>query len=104
MNSMDRREFLQLLAVAGACGMIPNASVSRSGLYDIPNYGDIRLVHITDTHAQLNPIYYREPHINLGFADAYARPPHLVGDALAKEFGLAKKIPGSLCFHVFGLY
>ncbi len=88
MNSMNRREFLQLLAAAGACGMLPNASAGRSDLYQFDNFGDVRLLHITDTHAQLNPIYFREPHVNLGFADAFGRAPHLVGKALLDEFDL----------------
>ncbi len=95
---MDRREFLQLLAAAGVCGMLPNASAAHSDIYQFANFGDVRLLHITDTHAQLNPVYFREPHVNLGFADAFGRAPHLVGRALLDEFGLT---PNSLETYAF---
>ncbi len=54
--------------------------------------GSVRLLHMTDTHAQLNPIYFREPSVNIGMGDAKGRPPHLVGDAFLSHFGVK---PGS---------
>ncbi len=54
--------------------------------------GSVRLLHMTDTHAQLNPIYFREPSVNIGMGDAKGRPPHLVGDAFLAHFGVK---PGS---------
>ena len=45
-------------------------------------------MHFTDCHAQLLPIYFREPNVNLGFADAFNRPPHLVGQALLDYAGI----------------
>ena len=67
-------------------------------LYDIPTMGNVHLLHFTDCHAQLLPIYYREPSINLGVAGSMAKAPHLVGEALLKEFGVA---PGSAKAHAF---
>ena len=46
-------------------------------------------MHFTDCHAQLLPVYYREPNVNLGFGSAHARPPHLVGDALLQHAGIS---------------
>jgi len=52
----------------------------------------------TDSHAQLNPIYFREPSVNLGIGDALGKAPHLVGETLLKHFGIA---PDSLSAHAF---
>lgn len=67
-------------------------------LYDIAPFGNVGLLHITDCHAQLNPVHYREPSVNLGVGAARARPPHLVGDALLRQFGIAR---GSRAAHAF---
>lgn len=88
---MNRREFLQLLAMASAGGFMLNNSYAASDaqhVYDIPKAGNVSLLHITDSHAQLNPIYYREPDINLGVGGTNGQPPHLVGMALLKHFGI----------------
>jgi sulfur-oxidizing protein SoxB len=88
--TISRREFVQLLGLAGAAGMLPASAFSArrapSDLYEVPKFGNLTLLHITDTHAQLNPIYFREPNVNLGIGDAKGHPPHLVGDALLKHF------------------
>lgn len=90
--SMNRREFLQVLAVAAAGGMslhsdFAMAEKGAGKLYDLPKYGNVSLLHITDCHAQLQPIYFREPHVNLGFGDQFGKVPHLVGEQLLKHFG-----------------
>jgi len=51
---------------------------------------------MTDVHAQLLPVHYREPSVNIGVHDARNRPPHLVGEALLKHFDIA---PGSQAAH-----
>ncbi|MDH5570733.1 MAG: thiosulfohydrolase SoxB [Gammaproteobacteria bacterium] len=112
--SINRREFVQLMAMAAAAGMLPGCektatianggTASKSGTtvpadtYDIPKFGNVSLLHITDTHAQLLPIYFREPSVNLGFDEAFARPPHLVGEKLLQHFGIQ---PGTLAAHAF---
>jgi sulfur-oxidizing protein SoxB len=67
-------------------------------MYDLPAWGDVRLLHMTDCHAQLNPIYFREPNVNLGFYDAFGKPPHLVGKKLLKDF---KIDPNSAAAHSY---
>ena len=90
--SFSRREFLQVVGTAAVAGLITRSSRasqhSSSNPYDFAKFGNVSLLHYTDCHAQLNPIYFREPHINLGIADMYGNPPHLVGEHLLKHFGI----------------
>jgi len=91
---MNRREFLHLLAAGAAAGLPLDSKEalaqgsSGATLYDIPRFGNVSLLHFTDCHAQLLPSYYREPNANLGVGDARGRPPHLVGEALLRHFGI----------------
>jgi sulfur-oxidizing protein SoxB len=57
-------------------------------------FGNLSLLHVTDVHAQLLPVYFREPSVNLGPGE----PPHLVGTAFLKHYGIA---PGSALAHAF---
>jgi sulfur-oxidizing protein SoxB len=92
---VDRREFVQVLAAAAAVGVPlsagaerPEAEVARR-LYDVPPFGNVHLLHITDCHAQLRPVFYREPSVNLGAGPARGLPPHRVGRALLERYGIA---------------
>ena len=100
---MHRREFLQLLSAAAAAGLPFGtreafAQSAAERLYDVPRFGNVHLLHFTDCHAQLKPIHFREPDVNLGLAAALGQPPHLVGEHLLKAFKLA---PGSIEAHAF---
>ncbi len=104
--SLSRREFLQMLAAASAAGMglgcnngvNAGRGTTPGALYEVPPFGNLSLLHFTDCHAQLKPIYFREPSINIGVGEARGRAPHLVGDALLREFKVA---PGSIEAHAF---
>ncbi len=100
--TISRREFLRLLGLAGAAGMLPGsvfaAARRPADLYEIPRFGNVCLLHMTDCHAQLNPIYFREPSVNLGIGEALGRPPHLVGKKFLEHFGIE---PGSIEAHAF---
>ena len=90
---MNRREFLQVLAAASAAGMVLDArdTLAAQGgerLYDLPRQGNVHLLHFTDCHAQLLPVWFREPNVNLGFGAANGKVPHLVGEHLLKAFGI----------------
>ena len=98
---MNRREFLHLLATAAAGGFALDARLAQAQgekLYDLPRFGNVHLLHFTDCHAQLLPTYFREPNVNLGVAEAAGRPPHLVGEALLRRFGIR---PASAEAHAF---
>ena len=96
---MNRREFLHVLAVAAAGGLpLDCARAQGAGFYDLPRFGNVHFLHFTDCHAQLLPVYFREPNVNLGVAAMAGRPPHLVGEALLKAFGVK---PGSPDAHAF---
>ena len=102
---MERREFMQVLAVAAAAGMplahraaLAGNATGVDALYQVPAFGNVSFLHFTDCHAQLRPIYFREPSLNLGVAEAAGRPPHLVGEHLLKHFGMA---PNTAQAHAF---
>jgi sulfur-oxidizing protein SoxB len=87
---VDRRDLLRLLTAAAVSGSIPRiADASDDDLYDVGRFGNVRVLHLTDTHAQLLPVYYREPSVNIGISAMRANPPHLVGGALLEHFGVA---------------
>ncbi|WP_309638878.1 thiosulfohydrolase SoxB [Methylibium sp.] len=101
--SLSRREFLNVLAIASASGMAldaPAALAATGGgkLYELPRFGNVHFMHFTDCHAQLLPIYFREPSVNLGVAGAMGKTPHLVGEHLLRQAGLR---PGSREAHAF---
>ena len=78
--------------MAGAAGMMPSSIFAAmrqpSDLYEVPKFGNCSILHITDTHAQLNPVYFREPNVNIGVGPAFGKAPHVVGDAFLKHFGI----------------
>ncbi len=65
-----------------------NSLLRDDRLYDVPAFGNVNLLHFTDCHAQLLPIYYREPSINLGVGSARGKVPHLVGTSLLDAYGI----------------
>ena len=96
---MDRREFLHVLAVAAAGGLPLDAVRAQgAGFYDRPRFGNAHFLHFTDCHAQLLPVHFREPNVNLGVSGMAGRPPHLVGEALLRTFGIK---PATADAHAF---
>ena len=99
---MRRREFLRLLALAAAAGGSLRTGLSTAQaaaeLYDAPPFGNVSLLHLTDVHAQLLPVHFREPSVNLGTGENAGKPPHLVGDAFLKQFGIRKQTAAAHAF------
>lgn len=97
---ITKREFLQAsvaaTAITGLGGAWTRASaqqgLSEDALIDMSAVGNVTLMHISDIHAQLKPIYFREPSVNIGVGDATGKPPHVTGEDFIKMFDLE---PGS---------
>ena len=103
--SMNRREFLQLLAIASASGLALNSKSTLAAnkgttdsFYDLPAFGNVSIMHMTDCHAQLKPIYFREPDVNIGLGSMHGKAPHLVGEELLKHFNVR---PNTMESHAF---
>ncbi len=96
--NLSKRDFFQVLGAGAAAGMglgrwaDADAATAAQGLYDIPRFGTVSFLHMTDCHAQLKPIYFREPSVNLGVGAMTGKLPHLVGEHLLKA---ANVRPGS---------
>jgi sulfur-oxidizing protein SoxB len=101
--SMNRREFLHVVAAAAAGGLplgqaLAAPARAEAALYELPRFGNVHFLHFTDCHAQLLPVYFREPSVNIGVGGSIGKAPHLVGEQLLKAFGLR---PGSMEAHAF---
>ena len=102
--NLSKRDFLQVMASASAAGMAlgtyaeADAATAQRGLYDLPPFGNVSLLHMTDCHAQLKPIHFREPSVNLGVGAMQGQLPHLVGEHLLKKAGLR---PGTPAAHAY---
>jgi sulfur-oxidizing protein SoxB len=100
--NLTKREFFQVLGAGTMAGMGLSryadaaAATAVSGLYDIPKFGNVSFLHMTDCHAQLKPIYFREPSINMGIGSMKGQLPHLVGEHLLK---VANVRPGTAEAH-----
>ena len=97
---ISRREFataaaaLAMLTGSGAgrlARLAAQQSLTERDLLAFEALGNVTLVHLTDIHAQLVPIHFREPSINIGVGSAKGRVPHLTGDAFRKQFGIAER-------------
>ncbi|PHS70609.1 MAG: thiosulfohydrolase SoxB [Methylophaga sp.] len=98
---MNRREFTQILAIASAANLFPRTAFSTAKpeeMYNLANFGNARLLHMTDSHAQLLPVYFREPSVNIGINQESGKPPHIVGDNFLDFFNIAA---GTIQAHAF---
>ena len=106
--SLSKREFLQVLGAASVAGMAlsrhaaADAATAEEALYDLPPLGRgagfVSFLHMTDCHAQLKPILFREPSVNLGLGSMLGQIPHLVGEHLLKQ---AQVPAGSALAHAY---
>ncbi len=100
--TLSRRDFIRILGAAAAAGMPlahhAEAADAQGALYDLPRFGNVSLLHMTDCHAQLLPVRFREPSVNIGVGESNGRLPHLVGDELLRAAGIP---PGTSLAHAF---
>ena len=104
--NLSKREFLQVLTSATVAGMglarwaDADAATAGEALYEVPplagagrGEGFVSFLHMTDCHAQLLPIHFREPSVNLGVGDMAGQLPHLVGEHLLRKAGIPAGTP-----------
>ena len=89
---MNRREFLQFIIAGYISGLIKPSFGSSIINYKTKPFGNLRLLHITDTHGQLEPMYFREPNYNLGVGKNRNVPPHIVGKNLLDYYSVNSKL------------
>ena len=95
---ISRRDFLQASmaasAIVGASGfgnwgkLAAQQTLSQSDLLQFDTFGNVSLIHITDIHAQLKPIWFREPQINIGVGENSGQVPHITGADFRKLYGI----------------
>ncbi|MFV1600369.1 MULTISPECIES: thiosulfohydrolase SoxB [unclassified Phaeobacter] len=102
---ISRRDFLQVSMAAsalfGASGfgswarLAAQQKLTQDQLLQFDTYGNISLIHVTDIHAQLKPIYFREPSVNLGVGENKGHVPHITGADFRKAYGIADGSPSA---------
>ncbi len=100
---ISRRDFLQVgmaaSAIVGASGfgnwarLAAQQSLTQDQLLQFDTFGNVSLIHITDIHAQLKPIYFREPSVNLGVGANKGAVPHLTGADFRRFYGIEDGSP-----------
>ena len=98
---ISRRHFLQAsiassfifnsLGINNSAKVMAQQKISEKNLLDFKSFGNISIMHITDIHGQLKPLYFREPDINLGVGNVLGKPPHITGKEFLKYFNIPVK-------------
>ncbi|KRS19049.1 thiosulfohydrolase SoxB [Roseovarius indicus] len=100
---ISRRDFLQVSmaasALVGASGfgnwakLAAQQSLTQDDLLQFDTFGNVSLIHVTDIHAQLKPIYFREPEVNIGVGSNKGKVPHITGAEFRKMYGIEDGSP-----------
>lgn len=112
MTDKTRRKFLQWTGTIGLAAatapivihQLDAADTSRQkagklhAFYQKPLRGTVRILHVTDVHGQLQPVYFREPNVNLGVGNARGRPPHIVGKNFLKKMHIKENTAQSYAY------
>ncbi len=100
MPQLSRRDLIQLALAAGALGLgavssraLAQQRLTQEDLLRFEPLGQLTLLHFADIHAQLLPLYFREPSVNIGVGEAAGLPPHLTGKALLDAYGIGSGTP-----------
>ena len=99
-----RRDLLKTAGAAVLSGAVPRLgrAVSDPAMYELASFGNARILHMTDTHAQLLPVFFREPSVNLGIGTMQGQPPHLVGHAFLDRFKIRPDSADAYAFTCLG--
>jgi sulfur-oxidizing protein SoxB len=99
---ISRRDFLQVgmaaSALYGASGfgnwsrLAAQQALTQDQLLQFDTFGNVSLIHLTDIHAQMKPLYFREPEYNIGVGDNRGEVPHVTGRDFMRLYGIE---PGS---------
>ncbi|APZ51741.1 thiosulfohydrolase SoxB [Salipiger abyssi] len=102
---ISRRDFLQVSmaasALVGASGfgnwarLAAQQSLTQDQLLQFDTFGNVSLIHVTDIHAQLKPIYFREPEVNIGVGENKGEVPHVTGADFRKLYGIDDGSPSA---------
>ena len=102
---LTRRDFLQVTAATAALmGGTPfskaaaQQKITQQKLLEFSPVGQVTLLNFTDCHAQLMPLYFREPSMNFGVGDVHGLPPHITGKEFLKRFDLKAGSPEAYAF------
>jgi sulfur-oxidizing protein SoxB len=95
---ISRREFLQASVAAsalyGASGvgnwakLAAQQTLTQDDLLKFDGFGNVTLIHVTDIHGQLTPVYFREPGVNIGVGPVKGKPPHVTGEDFLGMFDI----------------
>ena len=95
---ISRRDFLQTSMAASAilgassfgnwAKLAAQQALTQEQLLQFDTFGNVSLIHVTDIHAQLKPIYFREPSINIGVGENKGAVPHVTGADFRKLYGI----------------
>ncbi len=95
---ISRRDFLQVgmaaSALLGTSGfgnwarLAAQQALTQDQLLEFDTFGNVSLIHVTDIHAQLKPIYFREPSVNIGVGGNKGVVPHVTGSDFRKLYGI----------------
>lgn len=102
---ISRRDFLQTsvatAALYGASGfgnwakIAAQQALTQDQLLEFDTFGNVTLIHVTDIHAQLKPIYFREPSVNIGVGSNKGAVPHVTGADYRKLYGIHDGSPSA---------
>src|SRR3954462_5690625 len=101
--TIRRRDFLKFAGAVTLSGGLSRAAraADTAGVYDLERFGNARILHMTDTHAQLRPVFFREPSVNLGVGSIRGNPPHLVARAFIARFSIRPDSADAYAFTCF---
>ena len=102
---ITRRDFLQVSAATAAmlggdnlAAAANRQTITQDKILEFDSVGQVTLLNFADCHAQLMPLYFREPSVNFGVGDVHGLPPHVTGKDLLDKFGLKAGTPAAYAF------